>query len=90
MQLWFKENFGFTIPIFYARGLFNYDFGLLPFRAPINVVVGRPIYVEKKITNPPDDAVNHFHDLYIAELKRLYYENREKYGVPDAELKIVG
>ncbi|CAH1832723.1 unnamed protein product [Saccharomyces cerevisiae] len=90
MQLWFKENFGFTIPIFYARGLFNYDFGLLPFRAPINVVVGRPIYVEKKITNPPDDVVNHFHDLYIAELKRLYYENREKYGVPDAELKIVG
>ena len=90
MQLWFKENFGFTIPIFYARGLFNYDFGLLPFRAPINVVVGRPIYVEKQIVNPPDDVVNHFHDLYIKELKRLYYENRNKYGVTDAEFKIVG
>ncbi|EJS41575.1 dga1p [Saccharomyces arboricola H-6] len=90
MQLWFKENFGFTIPIFYARGVFNYDFGLLPFRTPINVVVGRPIYVEKQIANPPDDVVNHFHDLYIEELERLYYENREKYGVSDAEFKIVG
>ncbi|CAI4052033.1 diacylglycerol O-acyltransferase SKDI_15G3840 [Saccharomyces kudriavzevii IFO 1802] len=90
MQLWFKENFGFTIPIFYARGLFNYDFGLLPFRAPINVVVGRPIYVEKQIEDPPDDVVNYFHDLYTEELERLYYENREKYGVSDAELTIVG
>ncbi|CCD24932.1 diacylglycerol O-acyltransferase NDAI_0E01160 [Naumovozyma dairenensis CBS 421] len=89
-QLWFKENCGFTIPIFYARGIFNYDFGLLPFRTPLNVIVGKPIYVKEKIENPPTEVVDHYHNLYIEELKRLYYANNEKYGFGDEDLEIVG
>lgn len=89
VQFWVKENFGFTIPIFYARGLFNYDFGLLPFRNPIDIVTGNPIYIKEKIHNPPEKIVNYYHDLYIKELEKLYYDNRDKYGMSDIAFKIV-
>lgn len=90
LQLWIKKNYGFTIPLFYARGLFNYDFGFLPFRKPITVVTGNPIYVDEKIPNPTAEQLDHYHQLYIKELERLYYENRQKYGYADIEMEIVG
>lgn len=90
LQLWIKKNYGFTIPLFYARGLFNYDFGVLPFRKPITVVTGNPIYVKEKIPNPTPEQLDHYHRLYIEELKRLYYNNRQKYGYGDVEMKIAG
>ncbi|EDO18334.1 hypothetical protein Kpol_1013p5 [Vanderwaltozyma polyspora DSM 70294] len=89
LQLWLKENWGFTIPFFYARSVFNYDFGILPFRAPINVVIGSPIYVKEQNLNPTPEIVEHYQNLYIEELKKLYYENRDKYGYGDVELNIV-
>jgi len=30
---------GFTMPLVKGRGIFNYDFGLLPFREPVFTVV---------------------------------------------------
>ncbi|KCV71867.1 hypothetical protein H696_01279 [Fonticula alba] len=42
-QSWFKKIFGFSTPLFSGRGVFNYDFGLLPLRKPIVVVIGDPI-----------------------------------------------
>ncbi len=90
LQLWVKENFGFTIPIFYARGLFNYDFGLLPFRAPLHVVVGRPIHVKEQQENPEQSLVDHYHELYVEELKRIYLENRDRYGYGAADFEILG
>ena len=89
-QLWVKANFGFTIPIFYARGLFNYDFGLLPFRTPLAVITGKPINIKERTNNPPENIVNHYHELYIEELRRIYYENRDQHGMSDVEFKIVG
>ncbi|CAX42888.1 acyl-CoA : diacylglycerol acyltransferase [Candida dubliniensis CD36] len=44
-QKWMKGIFSFTIPLFSARGVFIYDYGLLPFRNPINICVGKPIYI---------------------------------------------
>ena len=44
-QKWMKGIFLFTIPLFSARGVFIYDYGLLPFRNPINICVGKPIYI---------------------------------------------
>ncbi|AQZ10670.1 DGA1 (YOR245C) [Zygosaccharomyces parabailii] len=89
VQHWMKNNWGFTIPLFYARGLFNYDFGFLPFRKPITVVVGRPIYIEKKSEEPKSEELDYYHDLYIKELNKLFYENRDKFGFSNVELKII-
>ena len=38
VQTRFKDSMGFAPPIFYGRGIFNYSFGLLPFRRPVHVV----------------------------------------------------
>ncbi|CCH60000.1 hypothetical protein TBLA_0C01870 [Henningerozyma blattae CBS 6284] len=90
LQLWFKSTFGFTIPLFYARGFFNYDFGLLPFRTPIAVVVGQPVLVKEKYEVPPEELINKYHEIYETQLKKLYYENRKQYGFGDIELRIIG
>ena len=29
---------GFSVPVFHGRGIFNYTFGILPYRKPINTV----------------------------------------------------
>ena len=31
-QMWFQKNFVYPPSIFYGRGLFQYNFGLIPFR----------------------------------------------------------
>lgn len=54
-QQWLKSRFLFTLPFFSARGVFIYNFGLLPYRNPINICVGRPVYV-------PRDAVAKYYD----------------------------
>ena len=43
--------------------------------------VGSPIHVEK-VTNPSDEQIETLHAEYIEGLKRLFEENRNKYGVP--------
>ncbi|CCE62766.1 hypothetical protein TPHA_0D01250 [Tetrapisispora phaffii CBS 4417] len=88
IQLWIKETFSFTIPFFYARGVFNYDFGLLPFRTPMNIVVGKPIIIKEFTTDPSNEMVDYYHDLYVEELKKIYYDNKDKYGFKNVELNL--
>lgn len=70
-QLIVKKALGFTIPLFHARGVFNYDVGMMPYRRPVNIVVGRPI---KVVADPkPQPAyVDEIHALYVAELERIW------------------
>ncbi|SCW03359.1 LAFE_0G08680g1_1 [Lachancea fermentati] len=89
MQLWFKRTYGFTIPFFFARGVFNYDFGLIPFRRPINIVVGRPIYVDKKYENPSIEDIDYYQKLYIEELERIFHKYKEQFGYKGMELNYV-
>lgn len=56
-QQWMKRTFSFTIPFFSARGVFIYDFGIVPFRTPINVVTGRPIYVPPGLLLDQDEKL---------------------------------
>lgn len=120
-QQWMKKTFQFTLPFFSARGIFFYDFGFIPFRTPINIVTGHPIYVppgllqdqaeSSPITRPklssftsllklsrartharrqvPQDILDHYHRLYVEELRRVYEENKERFGYGDVELKII-
>ncbi|KAI9819033.1 MAG: diacylglycerol O-acyltransferase 1 [Thelocarpon impressellum] len=79
VQLLVKRLLGFTIPLFHARGVFNYDVGMLPYRRPLNVVVGRPLKVAQK--ERPDEAyVDEMHALYVEELERLWREWRDVFA----------
>jgi 2-acylglycerol O-acyltransferase 2 len=70
-QLLVKKLFGFTIPLFHARGVFNYDVGLMPYRRPINVVVGRPIMVVQS-ADPTQEEIDRVHEEYMKELERIW------------------
>ena len=64
-----------------------FRFGLLPYRKPINVVVGTPIPVTK-VENPTRDQVNQVHAVYIEALKKLYQEFNPVHGDPKVDLVI--
>jgi 2-acylglycerol O-acyltransferase 2 len=70
-QLIVKKLLGFTIPLFHARGVFNYDVGLMPYRRPVNIVVGRPIRVAQT-AKPDQEEIDRVHELYIQELERIW------------------
>jgi 2-acylglycerol O-acyltransferase 2 len=71
IQLLVKKFMGFTIPLFHARGVFNYDVGLMPYRRPLNIVVGRPVRVEQSKT-PSQGEIDRVHEEYVGELERLW------------------
>ncbi|KAK3641022.1 diacylglycerol O-acyltransferase 1 [Elasticomyces elasticus] len=72
-QMFVKRVAGFTVPLFHARGVFNYDVGLMPYRRPINIVVGRAIRVQQ-FKNPGVGYVDEIHGAYMRELERIWEE----------------
>jgi len=92
-QMIVKKAMGFTIPLFHARGIFNYDVGLMPYRRAVNVVVGRPIKVVQQGTkdNKVDEAyLDKVHGEYIDELMRLWDGYKDTFARDrDGELEIV-
>jgi len=76
----FKNVVGFSPPLFYGRGVFNYTFGLLPYRTPINTVVGKPIDVPKE-PRPSSELVDEYHQKYMDALATLFNDHKTKYGV---------
>jgi len=70
-QLLVKKVLGFTIPLFHARGVFNYDVGLMPYRRPLNIVVGRPVQVVQN-NNPDQEDIDRMHAEYVRELERVW------------------
>ncbi|GFZ47336.1 diacylglycerol O-acyltransferase [Saitozyma sp. JCM 24511] len=79
LQKRFQKMFGFTLPLFYGRGIFNYNYGLMPFRHPIVSVVGKPIHVEKN-PNPPAELIQEVQQLYIDELMRIWHRYKDLYA----------
>ncbi|KAM3837582.1 2-acylglycerol O-acyltransferase 2-A-like [Vipera latastei] len=83
---WTQEHLqkimGISLPLFHARGIFQYTFGLIPYRKPIFTVVGKPIQVGKK-HNPSQDEVDELHKRYLEELCKLFEEHKLKYNVPE-------
>jgi len=85
-----KGIFGFTIPFVLGRGIFTYNYGIMPKRHPITVVVGAPIEVPKD-ENPSQEKFQGFHQKYMEALKDLYNRNKDKYsiGVTPPPMKFV-
>lgn len=78
IQTMLKNVLGFTLPLMNARGIFNYEVGLLPYRRPVHVVVGRAIGIPH-IQNPTDEEIVYYHDLYVKELQRIFEKNKKYY-----------
>ncbi|CAO3593965.1 unnamed protein product [Absidia cylindrospora] len=38
LRSWVKQICGISFPLFHARGIFNYDFGLVPYRKPVTII----------------------------------------------------
>ncbi|RWR99809.1 hypothetical protein B4U79_04151, partial [Dinothrombium tinctorium] len=74
-----KNIFGVAFPIFYGRGILGCKYGILPYRKPINTIVGKPIDVER-VENPTDEDVDKLHEVYVKALTDLFYAFREKYA----------
>ncbi|KAG9515713.1 diacylglycerol O-acyltransferase 2A, partial [Aureobasidium melanogenum] len=88
-QLLVKKALGFTIPLFHARGVFNYDVGMMPYRRPLNIVAGRPIMVRKQ-ERPDSKYVDEIHAQYVEELKRIWDEWKDVFAKHrDGDLEIV-
>uniref|UniRef100_A0A8C8S8W8 Acyltransferase n=1 Tax=Pelusios castaneus TaxID=367368 RepID=A0A8C8S8W8_9SAUR len=84
-----QKVMGLALPLFHARGVFQYSFGLLPFRRPIHTVVGAPIPVPRTPC-PSREAIDQLHATYLEQLNQLFEENKTKYGVPpDKHLNLI-
>ncbi|KAI9033924.1 diacylglycerol acyltransferase type 2B [Phycomyces nitens] len=76
-----QSIFGFTMPLFHARGIFNYNIGIIPFRHPITTVVGKPIPVpEFEGDEPTQEQLVAVHALYIEELQSIYDKYKDVYA----------
>jgi 2-acylglycerol O-acyltransferase 2/2-acylglycerol O-acyltransferase 1 len=88
-QMLVKKVMGFTVPIFHARGIFNYDVGMMPYRRPINIVVGKPIRVVQD-KHPNNEIIDEVHKKYVNELLRLWDEHKDTFAKNrQGELEIV-
>ncbi|KAH8316515.1 hypothetical protein KR067_009345 [Drosophila pandora] len=71
-----------------GRGIFNYSFGILPYRGRIVQVVGAPIDVIK--SDQPDSAyVDEIHGKVIEALEKIFKDYKDKYIQNSHRTKLV-
>jgi hypothetical protein len=94
LQARMQKLLGFAVPVFHGRGIFNYDFGLLPYRRPITVVVGAPLELrrvsaegrraaelgERWLTRDAEGValVDEWHAAYVEAVRGIYEEHKAK------------
>nr|XP_054097887.1 2-acylglycerol O-acyltransferase 2 isoform X5 [Callithrix jacchus] len=76
-----QKIMGISLPLFHGRGVFQYSFGLIPYRRPVTTVVGKPIEVQKTL-HPSEEEVNQLHQCYIKELCNLFEAHKLKFNIP--------
>ena len=59
--------------------MFNYDYGMMPYRRPLNVVVGKPIKVVQQ-ARPEEGYVDEIHEKYVKELERIWEEWKDVFA----------
>lgn len=70
--------FGFTLPLFNGRGMFNYERGVLPRRHPVNVVIGEPIEVQA-VSVPSEEDITLLQEEYICRLEAIYDRHKKHF-----------
>jgi len=84
MQQFLVQRMGFSMPVLHGRGIFNYTFGILPFRRAITTVVGKPIDIPK-VENPGQEEIDKWHEVYGKALVELFEEHKTKYGIKESD-----
>ena len=79
VQDWFKANFSFAPPLFHGRGVFTYNYGLMPRRRPVTLVVGAPIKCPHD-ANPSNEMLARVHKQYVDELQALHDTHKHSFG----------
>ncbi|XP_024148488.1 2-acylglycerol O-acyltransferase 2-A-like [Oryzias melastigma] len=73
---------GVAVPLFHARGVFQYSFGLIPYRRPIHTVVGKPIPVVQN-PSPSSEDINGLHQVYLENLTELFEHHKLTFGLDE-------
>lgn len=73
---------GIAVPLFHARGVFQYSFGLIPYRKPIHTVVGKPIPVTQT-PSPSSEDIESLHKVYLQSLTELFEQHKRTYGLAE-------
>ncbi|XP_008302175.1 2-acylglycerol O-acyltransferase 1 isoform X2 [Stegastes partitus] len=73
---------GVAMPLFHARGVFQYSFGVIPYRKPIHTVVGKPIPVTQT-PSPSRDDIESLHKVYLQSLTELFEQHKHTYGLDE-------
>ncbi|XP_030580927.1 2-acylglycerol O-acyltransferase 2-A isoform X2 [Archocentrus centrarchus] len=73
---------GIAMPLFHARGVFQYSFGLVPYRKPIHTVVGKPIPVTQT-PSPSSEDIESLHKVYLQSLTELFEQHKQTYGLTE-------
>ncbi|XP_040038774.1 2-acylglycerol O-acyltransferase 2-A isoform X1 [Gasterosteus aculeatus] len=84
LQNGLQSIMGVAMPLFHARGVFQYSFGLIPYRKPIHTVVGKPIAVVQT-PSPSSEDIEMLHRLYMQNLTELFEQHKRNYGVSDEQ-----
>ncbi|KAJ3325681.1 Diacylglycerol O-acyltransferase 2 [Boothiomyces sp. JEL0866] len=85
-QMFTKKYLTFVPPLLHGRGVFNYNFGLMPYRKQLVTVFGNPIDCPK-IDNPTEEEALYYQKLYLDELQRVYDSNKDQY-IPDRKKEL--
>ncbi|KAI1133678.1 DAGAT-domain-containing protein [Nemania abortiva] len=84
IQMSILKVWKFTLPFLHGRGIFNYDVGLMPYRRPLNIVVGAPIKVRQS-SSVNLDEIDRLHGLYVAELEKLWDRYKDEFATDRKE-----
>ncbi|KAJ1501392.1 diacylglycerol O-acyltransferase 1 [Coelomomyces lativittatus] len=100
LQQKFKRMFGWTLPFFFGRGVFNYNLGVLPHRRRIVTIVASPVIPEHVLGQPilysqwsPEKKEAMAHEIqrvYVQKLKEVWEKYKDVYAKDRIqELRIV-
>ncbi|XP_018418814.1 PREDICTED: 2-acylglycerol O-acyltransferase 2, partial [Nanorana parkeri] len=87
-----RKIMGVALPLFHARGVFRYSFGLMPYRRPIYTIedlkiLERPQRIMGRAHAQFEQACESgdqidLHKLYLEKLSELFEEHKTQYNVP--------
>mmetsp|Transcript_19760 Transcript_19760/g.48317 ORF Transcript_19760/g.48317 Transcript_19760/m.48317 type:complete len:170 (+) Transcript_19760:811-1320(+) len=80
IQEFLQSQLKFAVPLFFGRGIFT-NYGILPLRRKIMVVIGNPIDIPKTPENEiTPDLVNKYHQMYLKGLTEVFNKYKNVYA----------